>query len=221
MRTIIKTNPEGRRERRGRETRQRILGAALKLFRQCGFLETTVEDITEAADVGKGTFFNYFPSKEHVLAGVGEMQLERIKAVLSEAREKDWELERTLPELMGRLAELPRSSPVLARSFLIAIVSNPKVSELISERMERGREMLAAYFRQMQRAGKMRSGVESKALAWLFQQSFFGHILLGVLSGGMPAKQLDFTADFLVQGMRGKETDSGTPRRSSGARRTR
>ncbi|HLJ42079.1 MAG TPA: TetR family transcriptional regulator, partial [Candidatus Acidoferrales bacterium] len=53
----------GRRERRRTETRERIFRAALDLFAERGFMETTVEDITEAADVGKGTFFNYFPTK--------------------------------------------------------------------------------------------------------------------------------------------------------------
>ena len=52
----------GRRERRRLETRDRLYRAALELFGERGFLETTVEDITEAADVGKGTFFNYFPT---------------------------------------------------------------------------------------------------------------------------------------------------------------
>ena len=61
----------GRRERHREETRQRLFDAALKLFAERGYLETTVEDITEAADVGKGTFFNYFPTKEHVLATLG------------------------------------------------------------------------------------------------------------------------------------------------------
>ena len=64
-----------RRERRREETRECIFRAALKLFAERGVFATTVEDITEAADVGKGTFFNYFPSKEHVLAGFGQMQL--------------------------------------------------------------------------------------------------------------------------------------------------
>ena len=45
---------------------------ALGLFAERGFMETTVEDVTEAADVGKGTFFNYFPTKEHVLATYGQ-----------------------------------------------------------------------------------------------------------------------------------------------------
>src|SRR5271157_4056974 len=65
----------GRRERRSTETRERLYRAALRLFAERGFQETTVEDITEAADVGKGTFFNYFATKEHVLGVMAEIQL--------------------------------------------------------------------------------------------------------------------------------------------------
>ena len=56
--------PSSRRVRRSAETRERLFRTALDLFARKGFSETTVEDITEAADLGKGTFFNYFPSKE-------------------------------------------------------------------------------------------------------------------------------------------------------------
>src|SRR5246127_2706617 len=78
-----------RRERRRLETRERLYRAALELFGERGFLETTVEDITEAADVGKGTFFNYFPTKEHVLATYGEERLAAIEQALEKARNAD------------------------------------------------------------------------------------------------------------------------------------
>src|SRR5579863_2125992 len=81
---LLPTPRPGRRERRRVEIRDRIYQAALQLFAERGFLETTVADITEAADVGKGTFFNYFPTKEHVLATFGA---ERI-AVIEQAHEK-------------------------------------------------------------------------------------------------------------------------------------
>ena len=58
----------GRRQRRAAETRLRLFRSALLLFAERGFPNVTVEDITEAADVGKGTFFNYFETKDHVLA---------------------------------------------------------------------------------------------------------------------------------------------------------
>ena len=57
-----------RRERKKQETRQGLLEAALALFRERGYDETTIEEITDRADVAKGTFFNYFPSKEALLS---------------------------------------------------------------------------------------------------------------------------------------------------------
>src|SRR5580693_10353529 len=76
----------GRRERHRAQTRDRLYRAAMDLFAQRGFLETTVEDITEAADVGKGTFFNYFPTKEHVLATFGSERLAALERALDRAK---------------------------------------------------------------------------------------------------------------------------------------
>ena len=69
-----------RRERKKEETKQRIFKAAIRLFRERGFPSTTVDDIAERADVAKGTFFNYFPRKEAVLAYLSEQRLEEAEA---------------------------------------------------------------------------------------------------------------------------------------------
>lgn len=58
---------ETRRERKKRETRQRITTAAIRLFEEHGYEETTVAQIAAAADVDPKTFFNYFGSKDEVL----------------------------------------------------------------------------------------------------------------------------------------------------------
>ena len=44
--------------------REQILSAGLSTLRRKGFNATSVEDITEAADVPKGSFYNHFESKE-------------------------------------------------------------------------------------------------------------------------------------------------------------
>ena len=64
----MKVNPPAsRRERRRTETKERLFEAALTLLCERDFDAVTIEMITEAADVGKGTFFNYFENKEAVV----------------------------------------------------------------------------------------------------------------------------------------------------------
>jgi AcrR family transcriptional regulator len=63
------------REYQKKRRRERIFRAAMALFRQRGFQETTASDIAKAAHVSRGTFFNYFPYKEAVLLEYGALLL--------------------------------------------------------------------------------------------------------------------------------------------------
>src|SRR5579864_8696132 len=85
LRKSVPAASPGRRERRRVETREKLFRVAMRLFAERGFFETTTEDITDAADVGQGTFFNYFPTKQHVLTVLSEKQLEKVRAAQEEA----------------------------------------------------------------------------------------------------------------------------------------
>ncbi len=49
------------------ELRSRIYEASIRLFRERGYEQTTIDDIVKVAGVAKGTFFNFFPSKLHAI----------------------------------------------------------------------------------------------------------------------------------------------------------
>src|SRR5271169_2902396 len=118
-----------RRGRRSAELRERLFRAALDQFSKKGFLETTVEDITNAADVGKGTFFNYFPSKEHILLAFGEMQLRKLQAAVAEARTTNEPMPVFLRSLGARMTQEPMRNPAIIRLLLQAFLSNTPVRE--------------------------------------------------------------------------------------------
>src|SRR5207245_3023825 len=113
----------GRRERRAAETRERLFRAALRLFEERGFSATTVSDITEAADVGKGTFFNYFPTKEHVLVEFYERHRERLEERLRAVRQGQESAIAALETIMERLSQESAESPAVVPSFWLAVVA--------------------------------------------------------------------------------------------------
>jgi AcrR family transcriptional regulator len=67
---------EPRGARRRRETRSRLLVAALKLTAEKGVEGVAINEITEAADVGFGSFYNHFESKEALYAALLEWVFE-------------------------------------------------------------------------------------------------------------------------------------------------
>jgi len=68
---------EGLRERKKRETRQRISDMATGLFLERGFMEVTIAEIAEAADVSVNTVYNYFPAKEDLFLDRSAQVVER------------------------------------------------------------------------------------------------------------------------------------------------
>lgn len=61
-----------RRERKKRETRRRILEAALELMAKRPYAEVKIEEISAAADVANATFFLHFPTKASLISAFNE-----------------------------------------------------------------------------------------------------------------------------------------------------
>ena len=69
---------ETRLERKKNITRQALLDSALALFAQRGIYSPSIEEITESADLGKGTFYKYFPSRDELIAALVRQGLEQL-----------------------------------------------------------------------------------------------------------------------------------------------
>jgi AcrR family transcriptional regulator len=79
----------GRRERKKQQTRLSIQRHALRLFAERGFDDTTIQEITEAADVARRTFFLHFSSKEDVLVSDPEARIKAFAAAVAARPEEE------------------------------------------------------------------------------------------------------------------------------------
>ena len=167
----------GRRERRAAETRVRLFRCALQLFAERGFPNVTVEDITQAADVGKGTFFNYFESKDHVLGVMAEIQLGKVAEALALAGEGKRSIHSVLHHLFLRAAEEPGRSPDLARTLISSFLANEAVRVIIRREMSKGRKMVAQIVAAGQKNGEIDPRIKKEKLAIQLLQTFMGTVL--------------------------------------------
>lgn len=138
--------PEGLRARKRRQTGERISHAAMTLFLERGFEATTVDDIAAAADVSKRGFFDYFPTKEDVVAAWQDEFGERLAAAVS-ARPAKEPLTKVVEEaltatILGAVSpqslaigQLIHTTPILrARDHLKYAKLEQKLAEALSAR---------------------------------------------------------------------------------------
>lgn len=171
-----------RRERHRAATRDRLLHEALRLFAERGYLETTVEDITEAADVGKGTFFNYFATKEHVLTTFGDERVAVIERAAEEARRTKGPVLPVIKNLATYLAGLSAESPALLRTIYAANAACAPVRAEMQKRIHAARRLMTEMFTIAQQRGEIRVELSAQELARLTQLVFHGVTLAWALS---------------------------------------
>ncbi len=168
----------GRRQRRAAETRLRLFRCALHLFALRGFPNVTVEDITQAADTGKGTFFNYFQSKEHVLGVMAEIQLGKLREAAAQAADGRHSIQSVFHHLFHRAAEEPGRSPDLARALISCFLASAGVRRLIEHNMKEGRRIVAGIVVTGQKRGEIDPRLSKEKVAIQLLQAFMGTFLL-------------------------------------------
>jgi len=166
-----------RRERKKIETRQRLMEAALRLFREHGYDAATVERITEAADVAKSTFFNYFEAKEAILPALAEWRLQQLEEALLPEQGAPASPVARIKLALCLIAEDPLSDPVLTRR-LFAAKGAAKGHHRGVHLVHALTNLLADQVRQAQDAGEIRADLDPIYLGGVIRALFFQQMLM-------------------------------------------
>src|SRR5210317_353696 len=94
----------GVREQKKQQTRKAIIDAAVKLFTEKGFEQTSMDELARAAGVGKGTIYGYFKAKEEIFLAYCEAELEFAFAALDRKIDEEASLvDQLVAYMMGQI----------------------------------------------------------------------------------------------------------------------
>ncbi len=163
MTTPPDTSP-GRRERRKQALRQHIFEVATKLFRDRGFQATTVEQISEAADIAPATFFNHFQNKRAVLLELTNMVVIHLQGLLDQELERETDTRSRLVGFAHAAGADIGENHGIARDVVLTMVQS-ETSAPEPPYLLRVHEPFADMLREGQERGEVRDDMSANFLA--------------------------------------------------------
>jgi TetR/AcrR family transcriptional regulator, transcriptional repressor for nem operon len=162
-------------------TRDHLLATGLKLLHARGFHASGVQDITDAAEVPKGSFYTHFDSKERfgaeVLGRYWERRADRAIAILGD------ETKSPLTRLKAYFEAKTRVSGPFDKGCMIGNFSAELAgdSRLVRDRLATvfaaWTQLLAGCIREARAAGELRGGLDAEMIAAFLIDAFEGAIL--------------------------------------------
>jgi AcrR family transcriptional regulator len=173
-----------RRERKKRETRDRIIRAGLEIFTSKGIEASTIDEIAAAADVGKGTIYNYFGAKEEIIVAFLMDIEQQVQGEMARLAFGSGSLESVLTKVIRLQFKRKEAHYEFVRVFLAQLCgkATPQ-SQWLLEIQEILDPPLIRLFTALQKRGVMRSDIDMATLVGAFKIMHLGLTVLWAIEG--------------------------------------
>ncbi|MDO8724619.1 MAG: TetR/AcrR family transcriptional regulator [Candidatus Methanoperedens sp.] len=154
------------REKKKIETKNNIFEVAGRLFKEKGFESTSIDEITEEAGIGKGTFFNYFPTKEALLVYFGEQRDEIIYSLIGNELATVCSTRDKIKKVLAFLAENYEKDKELTKLLVFEYIKYIRFTDLKSDEDKKRRyrliKIISDLLEEGVREGDVRSTIDVK-----------------------------------------------------------
>ncbi|GHG99411.1 TetR/AcrR family transcriptional regulator [Streptomyces rubradiris] len=138
------------------DRRDDILRAGQRVFGTTGFERATISELADAAEIGKGTFYLYFESKDHLLGALWERYVDAIVSTAQEILDESDGWWPTIDRVMGALVRHAIANAELHR--IVYGSANAKALELCRQANQRVIDLMCAFVEEGTDAGAFRAG---------------------------------------------------------------
>ncbi|MGD8787333.1 MAG: TetR/AcrR family transcriptional regulator [Phycisphaerales bacterium] len=179
-------NEKSRTQKRAWRTRKRLKKAALNMFSEKSINSTTVEDITEKADVGKGTLYQHFEDKDEIVVTLVDEAVEHLIECIQSYESQPETLEDMLEHLLNAHYEFYNDS----KEEFILLFQGKLMLKLQSETLDDLEEPYLRYLQEIenQLAGYLSPRIDNVKVRRLacavagFVFGFFSFAMIGMTS---------------------------------------
>ena len=174
------------REKKKIETKNKIFEVSGRLFKEKGFENTTIDEITKEAEIGKGTFFNYFPTKEALLLYFAEKKDELTYSLIESETAKSIHTKDKIKNLLVFLAESYETDKELTKLLIFEYIKYIRSTGLKSgedqSRRNRLSRILHDFLGNGVKKGEVREGIDVKTAAETLTAVYFQSVMVWLWS---------------------------------------
>jgi len=183
------TTVGNRRERKKHAVRRRILSTAIQLFTRHGLDGVTIDEIAAAADVGKGTIYNYFAAKEDIVVAFMAGLEAQLACKIARFTPGTRPVHRVLAHYILLHFRLKAPYHGFTRVFLAQMFTNtPRFLPYMVEMQKYIDPPLQSLFQALKDGGWLRADIDVPELVMSFKTMHFGLTALWAVEGP-PFKQ--------------------------------
>jgi AcrR family transcriptional regulator len=176
--------PVARRERKKSALREHIISAAIDLFARQGSDATTIEQIAAAADIGKGTVYNYFQSKEEIIVAFLAGIERQVQEKLSQFDAFEGDVDDILSEFILFQFHLKEPRHQFVKVFLAQMFGRPEhLLPYLVEMQKSVDPPLEFLFRTLAERGLIRQDLDQPDLILAFKTVHLGLTSLWAMEG--------------------------------------
>lgn len=187
--------------------RQQLLDAAICVFARKGYLETSIDDIINEAEVARGTFYLYFSGKKEIFLAIIDHYFELLSELVKELMAREWpaklERARLKEHVLTWLRFFAHHRDLTKVIYREATSIDPQFEDRWNRLSETVKKFLVERVHGLQKSGVLRETLDPRAWALFMEGIFHAAICNYILQSGRP--DLDWLAeqwvDFMLWGI--------------------
>lgn len=147
------------------EVKEKIVQAAITTFSKYGYDKTRMDDIAKSANLGKGTLYLYFKSKEELFYAISENSIKELKEQLSKLFSKKEDLVHDAEKFYDQYRNLIHDSEKVSFEMIAESSRNPKLRKALYEQRMKVYDIVIDYLRRQIEKGFFRKDMDVNAIA--------------------------------------------------------